>query len=173
MKILKTTIITLLILLINSVSYQAQKDSVYLIKEVDELSDEVYFYANRRFVVSNKDNSVGFIVDAYIGEKITFDMITVKMVNIGSCNEKDEIIILLDNGKKIIKTSWKKFNCDGETYFDLTKEDIQLLRESELNTIRMTNGRTYDSYTGKVNQKDKRYFIQLIYALDNKLITIK
>ena len=37
----------------------------------------------------------------------------------------------------------------------------------------MTNGRTYDSYTGDVKQKDKRYFIQLLYALDNNLITEK
>ena len=33
----------------------------------------------------------------------------------------------------------------------------------------MTNGITYDSYTGDVKLKDKRYLIQLFYGLDNKL----
>jgi hypothetical protein len=37
----------------------------------------------------------------------------------------------------------------------------------------MTNGRTYDSYTGDVKKKDKRYFIQVLYALDNNLIVNK
>jgi hypothetical protein len=100
-------------------------------------------------------------------------MITATMVGIGGCNENDEIIILFENGEKIIKTSWKEFNCDGETYFNMDEEDIELLRTQPLSKIRMTNGRTYDSYTGDVKQKDKRYFIQVLYALDNNLITNK
>jgi hypothetical protein len=55
----------------------------------------------------------------------------------------------------------------------MTEKEIQLLRTQTLSKIRMTNGRTYDSYTGDVKQKDKRYFIQLFYALDNNLITDK
>jgi hypothetical protein len=42
-----------------------------------------------------------------------------------------------------------------------------------MSKIRMTNGRSFDSYTGNVIAKDKRYFIQLLYALDNKLILEK
>ena len=55
----------------------------------------------------------------------------------------------------------------------MNEKEIQLLRTQPISKIRMTNGRTYDSYTGDVKEKDKRYFIQLFYALDNKLLTEK
>lgn len=82
--------------------------------------------------------------------------------------ENDEIIILFESGEKITKTSWNR--CYGEAYFNMNEKEIQLLRTQPISKIRMTNGRTYDSYTGDVQEKDKRYFIQLFYALDNKLL---
>jgi hypothetical protein len=97
----------------------------------------------------------------------------VTMVGIGTCNENDEIIILFENGEKITKKSWKKFNCNGEAYFNLTDKEIDLLKKIPMSKIRMSNGRSYDSYTGDVKTKDKRYFIQLFYALDNNLVTEK
>jgi hypothetical protein len=100
-------------------------------------------------------------------------MITVVMVGIGSCNENDEIIILFENGEKIVKKSWNSFNCDGEAYFNINELEMKLLRTLPMSKIRMTNGRSFDSYTGDVIAKDKRYFIQLLYALDNKLILEK
>ena len=154
---------------------QAQsKDSVYVVKEVDVMSNKTHIYGSRNFVCANESQKIGFIVSTHINsDNVSFSMITATMVGIGGCNENDEIIILFDSGEKIIKKSWKKFNCNGETYFNMTEKEIQLLRTQTLSKIRMTNGRTYDSYTGDVKQKDKRYFIQLFYALDNNLITDK
>jgi hypothetical protein len=43
---------------------------------------------------------------------------------------------------------------------------MEMLRTLPMSKIRMTNGRSFDSYTGDVKAKDKRYFIQLLYALD-------
>ena len=67
------------------------------------------------------------------------------MVGIGTCNEKDEIIILFENGQKITKISWKGFNCEGKAYFNMTEEDIELLRTCPLSKIRMTNGKSFDT----------------------------
>jgi hypothetical protein len=150
---------------------QTNKDSVYLIKSTDEMSDKTYIYTNRDFVVSNESKTKGFRIGTYIKKDMTFQMITVTMVGIGSCNEKDEIIILFENGEKITKKSWKEFNCKGEAYFNLNDSEIDLLRTQSISKIRMTNGRTYDSYTGDLLEKDKRYFIQLFYCLDNGLVT--
>lgn len=152
---------------------QTIKDSVYVIKETDAMSGKTYIYGNRAFIVANDAGNVGFRVDTYIQDDLSLGMITVTMVGIGSCNENDEIIILFENGEKITKKSWKDFNCDGEAYFNMTKEEIEILRTQPISKIRMTNGRSYDSYTGDVKVKDKRYFIQLFYALDNKLINVK
>jgi hypothetical protein len=174
MKNLKRTVLALTMCLTSTLSFcQDAKDSVYVVKEVDEMSGKTYVYGNRGFICANDEGKIGFHVSTYIKSDLSFSMITVTMVGIGSCNENDEIIILFDNGEKIVKKSWKKFNCDGEAYFDMNKKDLQLLRTQTLSKIRITNGRSYDSYTGDVKQKDKRYFIQLLYALDNKLTTDK
>ena len=78
---------------------------------------------------------------------------------------------MFENGGKITKKSWNDFNCEGNAYFYLTKDEIELLRTNPLSKIRMINGRTYDSFTGEVQKKDKRYFIQIFYALDNNLFS--
>ena len=175
MKNLKLMMMTLMMCFMSLTSFAqtVNADSVYVIKETDAMSGETYAYGNRAFVVSNDESTKGFRIDTYIKSDLSFGMITVKMVNIGSCNENDEIIILFENGEKITKKSWKKFNCEGEAYFNLNESDIQLLRTQPMSKIRMTNGRSYDSYTGDVKSKDKRYFIQLFYALDNNLFVQK
>lgn len=174
MKNLKVMMMALMMCSITMASFgQTSKDSVYVVKETDTMSGETYVYGSRAFIVANDEGEIGFIVDTYIKDDLSLGMITVTMVGIGNCNENDEIIILFENGEKIIKKSWKKFNCDGEAYFNMNEKEIQLLRTQPISKIRMTNGRTYDSYTGVVKEKDKRYFIQLFYALDNKLLTKK
>jgi hypothetical protein len=173
MKNVKTMMVTLMMCLVTMVSF-GQTDSVYVIKEIDAMDGKVIAYSSRDFICANDAGKIGFRVSAHINFRdIKFSMITATMVGIGSCNEKDEMIILFENGEKIIKTSWKEFNCEGGTYFDMNDDDIQLLRTQPISKIRMTNGRTYDSYTGDVKKKDKRYFIQVLYALDNNLIVNK
>ena len=171
---LKMFFLTLIMCFTTNLFYtQVNKDSVYLIKSTDEMSDKTYIYTNRDFVVSNETKTKGFRVGTYIKNDMTFSMIIITMVGIGSCNEKDEMIILFENGEKITKKSWKDFNCKGEAYFSLTNEEIELLSTKEISKIRMTNGRSYESYTGDVSDKDKRYFIQLFYAINNNLTSEK
>ena len=104
------------------------EDSVYLVKETDEMSGKTYVYGNRAFIVANDAGEVGFRVGTYIRDNMSFGFITVTMVGIGNCNENDEIIILFENGERITKKSWLKFNCDGDAYFFMNEKEIQLLR---------------------------------------------
>jgi len=169
---LKVTMMTLMMCFV-TITLFAQPDSVYVIKSSDAMSGKTHVYGSKNFIVANDTKEKGFIVDTYINDNLSLHMITVVMVGIGSCNENDEIIILFENGEKIVKKSWKSFNCDGEAYFNINELEMKLLRTLPMSKIRMTNGRSFDSYTGDVIAKDKRYFIQLLYALDNKLILEK
>ena len=169
---LKVTMMTLMMCFM-TITLFAQLDSVYITKSLDAMSGKTYVYGSRNFIVANDTKEKGFIIDTYINDNLSFRMITVVMVGIGNCNENDEIIILFENGEKITKKSWKSWNCDGEAYFDITELEMEMLRTLPMAKIRMTNGRSFDSYTGNVIAKDKRYFIQLLYALDNKLILEK
>lgn len=166
----KLILLTLIVFMsISTIFSQTSKDSVYLIKYKDDMSGKTYIGPNRNFIVANENSTIGFKVYAYITNKFEFGMIMVDMVNIGVCNENDEIIILFENGSKMIKNSWKDFNCDGETYFNVSGLDLFNLMTFPISKIRMTNGYSNESFTGEVEPKDKRYFIQLFYALDNKL----
>jgi hypothetical protein len=81
----------------------AQPDSVYVIKSSDAMSGKTHVYGSKNFIVANDTKEKGFIVDTYINDNLSIQMITVVMVGIGSCNENDEIIILFENGEKILK----------------------------------------------------------------------
>lgn len=150
---------------------KTKSDSVHIIKLIDNMSDKIYYMTNKSFVVINETGKIGFKVDVHISKKIEFDFVTIKSVGIGNCNENDEIIILLENGQKITKKSWQEFNCKGNSYFNLNDNDIILLKSSPLSKIRLKNGRSYDSYTGDVQNKDKQWFIQLFNQLDRKNFT--
>lgn len=172
MKNLKSNFV--LIFCLFSIFSFSQKDSVYVVKETDVMTSKSYYYPSRVLVVSDESGKTGFKIDCYIkddGGRLSDLLVT--MVNIGSCNENDELIILFENGEKITKTSWKKFNCKGEAYFTLDSNDIELLKSNKISKIRMTNGYSFQSFTGDVKSKDKRFFIQLLYGIENKLSVIK
>lgn len=151
----------------------AQSDTVTIVNFVDEMDGKTYYYNSREFVCASEDKQTGFFVNTHINDNGEFSLITIEMVNIGTCNESNELIILFENGEKITRTSFNKYNCKGKAYFSLTEEDKELLRTQELYKIRITNGVTYDAFTGTVKNKDKRYFIQFFYAFDNKLFVTK
>ncbi len=172
---MKKLILSTLCVFLTIMSYfcQVDKDSVYLVEWKDVMEGKTYVMPSRKFAVQNENSTVGFVVNAATHSDFTLSTLMVRMFNIGVCNENDEIIILFENGERITKKSWREFNCKGETYFSINDSDMKLLRTQPLSKIRMTNGVSFESFTGDVEVKDKRYFIQLLYSLDNKLTTIK
>jgi hypothetical protein len=141
--------------------------------ETDPMSGETYTYSDRVFLVVNQEKTKGFKVDNVLNNDLTLRALYVTMYGIGSCNENDEIIILFESGDKIIKKSFASFNCEGEAFFKFTDNEIGLLRKHPMSKIRMTNGSTFDSFTGDVRPEDKTYFIQLFNLLDNKKVIVK
>ena len=80
---------------------------------------------------------------------------------IGNCDEKDQLIFLFDDGSKISISSWNKFNCKGNAYFNLTEDELNSLKTKLVTTIRFVNGYTSDSFTYTLKKLEKDYFINV------------
>ena len=170
---MKQVTFAILATILSTICFSQSKDSVYVIKDYDEMSNKTYIYPNRGVVVSNEEKSVGFKISAFISEGLVLEMLTVKIVGIGSCHENDEIIILFEDGQKITKKSWNKFNCKGDSYFNISDKEVSLLATKKITKIRISNGYSFESYTGDIQEKDKSYFIKILSDLETKTIVNK
>lgn len=163
-------ILTILVVSSCSLFAQVKSDTVTVVKIVDDMTNKSFITPSKRLIIANEEKTKGFSLDIVFGSTIT---LLSKTVGLSGCNEKDELIILLSDSSKIKLKSWKDFNCKGEGYFTLSSSTIEKLRSSEISKIRITNGRSYDSYTGEVPVENKRYFIQLFnsyYSNNYKIV---
>jgi hypothetical protein len=168
---MKKTIIGLMLATITSFSF-AQKDSVYVAKIVDDMEDKSYYVPSRKMICASDDKKTGFALSAFLtykNDEISVNELKVKTVNIGSCDEKDELIILFEDDSKIKLISWNEFNCKGDAWFNLSKSDKESLSKLKIKKIKVQNGRTFESFTKELTE-DSDYFIQLFYATNNKKI---
>lgn len=152
----------------------ATAQKIYIKKIVDQMEEEPMYLPSSDMVLSNPTKTIGARVSAFIDEKdtnIVIRTLNVSMVNIGSnCVENNEIVILFDDDTKITLTSWNKFNCDGNAWFNLETDEIEALSKLKIKKIKITNGSTFDSFTAMPKEKDKSYFIELMQAAKTKNI---
>ena len=173
MKNLKSIMLGLMFTVIASLSF-AQDDSVYVQKMVDDMSEKVYYFPSRKMVCATQDKKTGFTVSVFIdkkGDGVVVSDLNVKMVNIGSCVENNEMIIMFEDETKISLKSWNEFNCKGDAWFKTSKSDREKLATLRIKKIKVQNGRTYESYTYELTD-DEDYFIQLFYATANNKIKL-
>ena len=140
-------------------------NSQTLTKIVDEMSDKVYWSDDGQVFI---ENNAGFRIESawkYNSPDPVFDGIMAKIVGLGSCVENVEMIVLFENGEKITKTSWNKFNCEGNAWYNLRESEVNLFKTVPISKIRFTNGRTYESITGVLELSD--YFITINRRADN------
>ncbi len=140
---------------------------VTIIKNVDDMTDKTTYLPSERFMAANETLTVGCALDMVIDEKdgvLSSEMIAVKIVGLGLCNENNTIIVLFDNGEKFSIKSWNKFNCKGNAYFTLSNENIEMLKANSISKVRITNGKSFKSYTSII--KDKNYFIEFYESLN-------
>jgi hypothetical protein len=153
-------------------------DSVYIIKSVDDMSDKVYHFPTFKIPLIDKVENQGLGISAFIDEKeydnsIYIKDLDVKSINVGGCVEKSEMIFLFEDGTKINFLSWNKFNCDGNSWFEISETNADVLATKELIKVKFINGRGYDSFTMEVPKNRRRYFIQLYDAVkNNRVVTI-
>jgi len=172
MKKVKTTLFLLAAYLL-STSLTAQSDSVFISKQSDDMEDKSYYYPSRKIICVAADKKKGFSCMASVDENksnLQCGGLTVKMINIGSCCEKNELIFLFEDDSKITVYSWNDFNCKGNAWFNLTSSEEKKLASLRLKKIKIKNGSTFDSYTHEM-QEDQDYFIQFFIALKSQKVT--
>lgn len=168
---MKVTIIALLMALSTS-SFSQTKETYTILKCKDVMTEKEYAYGNENLVCISSDRKKGFRISIMFDFKkndVVYKGFSVLSSNLGSCVEHDQIIILFEDGTKYESTSWNSFNCEGDSYFDYTSKDLDKLTKSKIKAIRFTNGRTYESMTYPVSESESNYFINVKYALENKV----
>jgi hypothetical protein len=161
----------------NYVTDKTYPDTLIIIRDVDDMTDKEYYYPSMELIVSNTEATIGMKMDALIRKKdnkLNATVLKIKMVNIGACNENNELILLFEDGTKIILNSFNSYNCEGNTWFNVTSEHINTLSSKKLSKVRITNGRTNDVFTGIVLDKLQDYYIRLYKDVkENKYFTYK
>jgi hypothetical protein len=152
-----------LVLLI-SLSAFSQTSTPYVIEHCkDKMTDKEYYFAQRKLICANPEKTKGFtITPNFKAEKGTMKNggFMCKNVNIGSCDENDSLIILFEDDTKITLTAWNKFNCEGNAYFDFSESQLKDLSTKKVNTIRFSNGRSYESLTITLKEDQRDYFVR-------------
>jgi hypothetical protein len=149
--------------LLISLSTFSQTTNPFVIEHCkDKMTDKEYYFSVRRLICANTEKTKGFIITPdFIMQKgvLKNNGFMCKNVNIGSCDEDDVLIILFDDDTKITLKSWNKFNCEGNAYFKISDDEFIKLSTKQVNTIRFTNGRSYESLTVTMKEEQKDYFI--------------
>ena len=152
-----------------------KKDSVYIIKTTDDMTDKTYYFISRGLVSIDNVNKQGFRLEAFLKKdestnKIYMTDLKAKLVNIGSCNEKVTLIFKFEDESKIQLTSWNDFNCEGKACYELSDSDKESLSTKKIVKIKFQNGRDgYESYTADITN-DNDYYVQLFDAINKQKI---
>ena len=140
-----------------------------IIGDCTDLSGNCFYYVKENIIVTNSEKSKGFTFSPSVDMKnknLVCDGIIASMVNIGGCCENNTMIILLADSSTITLKSWNKFNCEGNAFFHLTKDEAQLLRTHKILKAQIKNGRTYDSFQNSIPTSNQDYFFRFFKQLD-------
>jgi hypothetical protein len=158
---MKKTIISALVLL--SISTYSQIKKTFVIEHCkDNMTDKEYYFAKKKLICSNAEKTKGFTIYPSF-KKVDNDLeqngLILSNVNIGNCDENDQLIFLFDDDSKIILTSWNKFNCDGNAYFNISDQQFDYLSNKLIKTIRFVNGYKYETFTHNLEIIQKDFFV--------------
>ena len=163
---MKNILLLLTIVLTSFISYGQNQ----IIHHHDVMNDKDYYSLDKDLLCST-DGKKGFILDfrlAKKGDKVEYRGISIMASQIGTCHEKDILIVLFDDSTKETFEMWNDFNCNGNVYMDWNKKAITTLNKP-IKAIRLTNGRSYDSFTKEfTNPAEKNFFIDAINAINNQ-----
>ncbi len=152
---------------------EKKSESTIICQTVDEFSDKKSVIVDS--VVLYEDGgdmkSEGMNVMLFLSEKkgkIELSTLYVKVVGIKGCVDIGSTLdIIFENGSKTQLVNWKKFNCEGKNYFEIKgKED--LFKSSNINAIKYTNKRNYNSMIVKENmgEEGKSYLKNILLEVD-------
>ena len=137
-----------------------------IIKEVDEMTDEVSYRASKglEFIEEGR----GFVVSPWIKNDLTLRGLFVFSDGLGRCMEDDTLIFLLESGEKVKLKSFSSFNCRGSSFFELDESKIEALSLSPIKKVLFENGRTFDSMKVTAKGEKTTYLMDVIEKLRGK-----
>lgn len=160
---MKKTILSVTALLTFSAYSQTTKP--FVIEHcIDKMTDREYYFSSKKLVGTNTQKTEGFSINPHfksVDGKISQDGFILKNIGIGNCDEKDKLIFLFEDDTKLIITSWNKFNCEGTAYFNLSDNDLEMLKTKNISIIRFVNGYGYQSLTYNLKKEEKGFFINV------------
>lgn len=183
MKTLTLCLITMVItMVIITTGFKTNANAQNLIKIIDTMNEKVYFMFDKKLVLLDEPNQKGFSIELFVltdGENTDSDGnpivrgITTKSANIGTCNEKDELIILFDDDSKIKLIAFNSFNCEGNGYYKLKPDEYLALKNKKIKKARLTNGKSYESLTVDISPEKQSYFMTAINNVESKTFSIE
>ena len=144
-------------------------------KTVDTMSDKIYWTDKGIVSMDDADNAQGFRMSwnfEYDNPKeAVLDGLSLKVLGL-SCLEDVTVIILFENGEKFSIKNWNKFNCKGNAWYNLTKNEKEMLMTLPINKVKVTNGRNYKSVLSTISSSNKNHFVDTALRASNKIYTI-
>jgi hypothetical protein len=161
--------ILLLSILFFSIPIFAQ-DKIKILYHKDIMTDTESIFTQAS--ISSENQKKGFFIKPTFSIKngvFAYSGLFIKSFGLGTCLEKDELTILFEDSTKINLISWSKFNCNGESYFDLDGSNLKNLTK-RIKAIRFQNGKSFEALTLKLeNENDKTFFIHVQQAIDKQV----
>jgi len=155
----KVSILLFLALSITSFS------QAYINKKCDDMTGKCIYYPSERIITHNSSNTEGVFLQVLITEKsnrLDIEHIICTNVNIGNCNENDNLILMFEDSTKINLRSWNEFNCEGKSYFSINGSNADKLASKKVIKLYFQNGRSYDSFTSPIDADQQNYFVDLM-----------
>jgi hypothetical protein len=150
--------------LLTSLSAFSQEPTPFVIEHCkDKMTDKEYYFTQKKLICANTEKTKGFTITPNFNAKngtIVNNGFMCKNVNIGNCDEKDVLIFMFSDESKLTLTSWNKFNCEGNAYFDFTESQLKELSLKTVTAIRFSNGRSHESLTSTLKEPEKDYFVR-------------
>ena len=148
----------------------------YIEKQVDDMTDKVYYGPSKSLIlqdkVSGKGFRLGFNFDGKTDESLKIGGLSAKVIGL-DCLEKTIFFFLFEDDTKLSITSWNKFNCKGNAWYNLTESQTKELSTKAIKKIRVQNGRNFKTYTHTLESTDKNYFINMYKGFEAKDIRLK
>jgi hypothetical protein len=131
----------------------------------DDISGDEYYGATKSLVLTEGKKGFGIqIIIKKKGSGFYADNIMMNVRGVGACQENDVLYFLFEDGTKEKLTAWNDFNCDGDAYFKLSGSILSRLSKP-IKSMRIENGRTFDTYDATLTDDDKNYFSNISEAI--------
>ena len=141
----------------------------------DEIEGKDYYSISKPLNLI--DGKEGFSVNVFLKktkDKVVYNGLAINATNVGSCQEDGILYVLFQDGTKTQLKQWNDFNCNGDIYLDLNRNEMKKLNKP-IKAFKLVNGRDYTSYEKTLtDENDINYFINVFKAIENqKIIEVK